>query len=257
VYDVDATDENVLADIQVAGQLRKVMIQTNKNGFLYVVDRTNCKFIAAHPYVKVNWATHIDMATGRPVLTDVQKRFLAGEEVEIWPSRGTNAVPIAFDPNTGLIYASTWNVARRQQLAPPRPTIKGGTSTGVIPRVLEIQPGDVPGYFLAIDPLTGTKKWEIPLTDLPSSAGMLATGGGLLFTGKLTGEFVALDEDTGKTLWQFKTGSSVNATAITYTYKGRQYVTVASGLGGILATRYAALKMPTGGSIWTFALMPE
>ena len=75
VYDVDATDENVLADIQVGGQLRKVMIQTNKNGFLYVLDRTNCKLIAAHPYVKVNWATHIDLATGRPVLTDVYKRF--------------------------------------------------------------------------------------------------------------------------------------------------------------------------------------
>jgi alcohol dehydrogenase (cytochrome c) len=95
------------------------------------------------------------------------------------------------------------------------------------------------------------------LTDFPSSSGMLATGGSLLFTGKLTGEFMALDEDTGKTLWQFKTGSSINSTAITYTHKGRQYVTIASGLGGILATRYAAGKEPTGGSVWTFALMPE
>jgi len=257
VYDVDGTDENVLADIQVGGQLRKVMIQTNKNGFMYVLDRTNCKLIAAHPYVKVNWATHIDMATGRPVLTDVSKRFLAGEEVEIWPSRGTNAVPIAFDPNTGLVYASTWNVARIQQLAPPKPTVIGGTSTGVNSRIPETKPGDVFGHLVAINPLTGEKKWEVPLTDLPSSAGMLATGGGLVFTGKLTGEFIALDKDTGKTLWQFKTGSSVNSTAITYTHKGRQYVTIASGLGGILATRYAASKMPTGGSVWTFALMPE
>jgi alcohol dehydrogenase (cytochrome c) len=72
----------------------------------------------------------------------------------------------------------------------------------------------------------------------------------------LTGEFVALDEETGKTLWQFQTGSSINSTAITYTHKGRQYVTVASGLGGILATRYASRKMPTGGSVWTFAVMP-
>jgi alcohol dehydrogenase (cytochrome c) len=257
VYDVDATDENVLADIQVGGQLRKVMIQTNKNGFLYVLDRTNCKLIAAHPYVKVNWASQIDMATGRPMLTDVFRRFAAGEEVEIWPSRGTNAVPIAFNPNTGLIYASTWNVPRIQKLATPKPIAHGKDSTGVIARVPEIKPGDILGHFLAINPLTGEKKWEVPLTDLPSSAGMLATGGGLIFTGKLTGEFVALDEETGKTLWQFKTGSSVNSTAITYTYQGRQYVTIASGLGGSLATRYASLKMPTGGSIWTFALMPE
>ena len=75
---------------------------------------------------------------------------------------------------------------------------------------------------------------------------MLATGGGLVFTGKLTGEFIALDEDTGKTLWQFKTGSSVNSTAITYTHKGRQYVTIASGLGGILATRYASREDADG-----------
>jgi alcohol dehydrogenase (cytochrome c) len=257
IYDVDGTDESVLADIRVGGQLRKVMIQANKSGFLYVLDRTNCKLIAAPPYVKVNWATHIDLVTGRPVLTDIHKQFIDGEEVQIWPSRGTNAVPIAFNPNTGLIYASTWNVPRIQRLAPPRPQVLGGTSTGVTSRFPETKPGDVYGHFLAINPLTGEKKWEVPLTDLPSSAGMLVTGGGLVFTGKLTGEFIALDEETGKTLWQFKTGSSINSTAITYTYKGRQFVTIASGIGGTLATRYAAGIVPTGGSVWTFALMPE
>jgi alcohol dehydrogenase (cytochrome c) len=257
VIDVDATDEQVLADIRVNGQMRKVMIQANKGGFMYVLDRTNCKLIAAHPYVKMNWATHVDMNTGRPVLTDVYKRFTAGEEVEIWPSRGTNAVPIAFNPNTGLIYASTWEVPRVQKLAAPAPTVIGGTSTGVVGRFIEVKPGDVMGHYLAVNPITGEKKWEVPLIDFPSSSGMLVTGGGLIFTGKLTGEFVALDEATGKQLWQFRTGSSVNSTAITYTHKGKQYVTVASGIGGTLATRYASRKMPTGGSVWTFALMTE
>jgi alcohol dehydrogenase (cytochrome c) len=257
VYDVDGNDENVLADMQIGGQRRKVMIQANKNGFLYVNDRTNCKLIAAHPYVRVNWATHIDLNTGRPVLTDIHKRFVAGEEVQIYPSRGTNAVPIAFNPNTGLIFASTWNLPRIQWLDRPKPTVIGGTSTGVLSRLPEPKPGDALGHFLAINPITGEKKWEIPLTDYPGSAGMLATGGGLVFTGKLTGEFVALDQDTGKTLWQFKTGSSINSTAITYTHKGRQYVTITSGLGGILALRYAGARVPTGGSVWTFALMPD
>ena len=255
VYDVDGNDEQVLADLAVAGQTRKVMIQLNKNGFLYVLDRTNCKLIAANPVVKVNWASKIDMTTGRPVLTDVYKRFLAGEEVEIWPSRGSNAVPIAFNPKTGMVYASTWNLPRIQKLVMnPAPQVLGGATTNVTARLPEVKPGEPLGFFAAIDPLTGRRKWEVPLADLPSSAGMLATGGGLVFTGKLSGEFVALDEDTGKMLWQFKTGSSINATAITYLHNGKQYVTVASGLGGGLATRYAAEKVPTGGSIWTFAL---
>ncbi len=257
VYDVDGTDENVLSDIPINGQVRKVMIQANKNGFMYVLDRTNCKPIAAPAYVKVNWASHIDLATGRPVLTDVYKRFLAGEEVEIWPSRGTNAVAIAFNPNSGLVYANTWNIPRIQKLAQPKPVMLGGETTGVVARVPQVKPGDVLGSFIAINPVTGEKKWETPLPDLPSAAGMLATDGGLVFTGKLTGEFLALDADTGKTLWQFKVSSSVNSTAITYTHKGRQYVSVESGLGGAVAPRYAASKVPAGGSLWTFALPPE
>src|SRR5207237_10512488 len=88
-------------------------------------------------------------------------------------------------------------------------------------------------------------------------AGMLATAGGLVVTGRLTGEFVALDKTTGETLWQSKTGSSINSAAITHTHKGRQYVTIASGRGGILSSRYTGDKVPTGGSVWTFALMPE
>jgi alcohol dehydrogenase (cytochrome c) len=257
VYDVDATDEQVLTDLQVGGQMRKVMIQSNKNGFMYVVDRTNCKLIAAHPYTKVNWASGIDLASGRPQLTGIYKDFLAGGEVEIYPSRGSNAVPIALNPSKGLVYAAPWDLPRLQQLAPPKPQVIGENSTGVNARQPEIKPGDVVGYFIAMDPLTGQRKWEVPLTDIPSSAGMLVTGGGLVFTGKLTGEFMALDEDTGKTLWQFQTSSSINSTAITYTHKGRQYVTVASGLGGILARRATGSKVPTGGSLWTFALMPE
>lgn len=257
VYDVDGIDEHVLANIRVGSEVRKVMIQANKNGFLYVLDRTNCQFIAAHPYTTVNWASGVDPKTGRPVLTDLYKRFLAGEEVQIYPQRGTNAVPIAFDPTSGLVYISSWDMPRIQKLAPPKEQVVGTNSTGVLGRTPTFTPGAVVGHFVAMDPLTGEKKWDVPLTDMPSSAGMLATGGGLVFTGKLTGEFLALDAETGRTLWQFKTGSSVNATAITYTHKGRQFVTVLSGLGGGLARRFAASSVPTGGSVWTFALMPD
>src|SRR4029079_2366394 len=232
------------------------MIQANKNGFLYVIDRTNCQLIAANPLVKVNWASSIDIESGRPVLTDVYKRFFAGEEVEISPSRGTNAVPIAFDPGSSLVYASTWDIPRVQKIAAPKPQVLGADSTGVTARVPDRKPGEVVGHFVAVNPLTGEKKWDVPLTDLPSSAGMLATAGGLVFTGKLTGEFLALDAATGKLLWQFQTGSSVNATAITYTLGGRQYVSIASGRGGTLANRYAAEAVPAGGSACSVAFMP-
>ena len=145
VYDVDGNDEYVLADLQIDGQMRKVMIQSNKNGFLYVVDRTNCKLIAAHPMTRINWATHIDLATGRPQLTDIYKKFLAGEEVEIYPSRGTNAVPIAFNPNNGLVYLAPWDLPRIQKLAPPKPQVIGESSTGVIGRPAPVKPGQVVG----------------------------------------------------------------------------------------------------------------
>ena len=137
VYDVDATDEQVLADIRVGGQLRKVMIQTNKNGFLYVLDRTNCKLIAAHPYVKVNWATRDRPGTGRPVLTDVYKRF-AGRR------RGGNlalarhqcsADRVRSDHGLGLrehVERSAYPEARDT----PKPAENGKDSTGVISTVV-------------------------------------------------------------------------------------------------------------------------
>jgi alcohol dehydrogenase (cytochrome c) len=122
---------------------------------------------------------------------------------------------------------------------------------------MAVPPGEPAGYHMALEPLTGKVVWQQPMMDFASSAGMLATDGGLLFTDKLTGEVIALDSDDGKQLWQFKTGSSVNAPPITYTHKGQQYVTVLSGRGGSVAARFVTNSVPTGGSVWTFALMPE
>ena len=158
------------------------------------------------------------------------------------------------DATSPAIYGMSWTPL---DPVPTTATRLPPNSTGVVGTIPVIKPGDVVGHFVAINPLTGEKKWEVPLTDMPVSAGTLVTDGGLMFTGKLSGEFIALDTETGKTIWQFKTGSSINSTAITYTHKGRQYVSIASGLGGTLARRVAAGSVPTGGSVWTFALMPE
>src|ERR1019366_273701 len=244
-YDFDSTAESLLADIPVNGQPRKVLINAHKNGFLYVLDRTNGKLIAANPYVKVNWASHIDMNTGRPVRTDLVERAKKGETVTLFPSRGTNATLIAFNPKTGLVYLNSWNLPRLMKYVDAK-FVLGGDFTGM-ESTMATPPGEPAGYHMAIEPLTGKVVWQEPMMDLASSAGMLATDGGLLFTGKLTGELIALDQDNGKTLWQFKTGSSVNAPPITYTFKGKQYVTVLSGRGGSVAGRFVTNSVPAGG----------
>jgi alcohol dehydrogenase (cytochrome c) len=257
MYDADGSNENVIADLPVGGQMRKVIINANKNGFLYVIDRTNGKLIAANPLTRVNWASRVDLATGRPVLTDVAARLMAGEEVEVYPQRGTNATLFAFNPKSRLVYVNTWDLPRIQKFIPYKFETLGEPSTAVEGKSPDIKPEDVVGYHMAMNPLTGQTKWKVPIRGIPNAASVLATDGSLLFTGRPTGEFIALDEDTGQTLWQFKTGSSINAPPITYTYKGQQYVTVLSGLGGSVIKRLIGDKIPTGGAVWTFALMPQ
>ena len=195
------------------------------------------------------------MKTGRPVLTDLQERAKKGETVFLTPSRGTNATLISFNPNNNLVYANTWNFPRTFKFTDAK-FVLGADYTGM-QSSMAVPSGEPAGYHEAIDPLTGKPVWKIPMMDMPSSAAMLGTEGGLLFTGLLTGEVVALDIDSGKRLWQFKTGSSVNAPPITYTYKGKQYVSVLSGRGGSNAARFVTDKIPAGGMVWTFALMDE
>jgi alcohol dehydrogenase (cytochrome c) len=135
--------------------------------------------------------------------------------------------------------------------------VLGQGSTG-IETSFTTPPGEAWGYHVAFDPLTGKPKWKIPLIESASSAGMLATDGGLLFTGLLNGDFIALDQDTGQTLWKFKTGSGINAPPITYTHKGRQFVTVLSGIGGSVNRRMKGYDLiPTGGSVTTFAVVSD
>jgi alcohol dehydrogenase (cytochrome c) len=252
-FDFDGTAESILADIRVDGKPRKVLFNVNKNGFVYVIDRTNGQLIAAHPFVNQNWAQYIDLKTGRPVLTDLLDRAIKGETIDLAPRLGTNATLSAYNPKTGLLFLNSWELVRVMKFV-DAPFELGGGYTGIETSSKFPKPA---GYHIAMNPLTGKTAWKIPLQDFAVSAGTLATDGGLLFTGKLTGEFIALDQDTGKQLWQFKTGSSVNAPPITYTHKGVQYVTILSGRGGSNPTRSVSEFVPSGGSVWTFALLPE
>ena len=252
-FDFDGTAENIIADIQVEGKPRKVLLNVNKNGFVYVIDRTNGKVIAAHPFVAQNWAKHIDLKTGRPVLTDLLDRAIKGETIDLLPRHGTNATLSAYNPKTGLLFLNSWEYIRVMKFVDVKLVVGssyiGIQSTSKIPNPA--------GYHVAMNPLTGKTAWKIPLQDFGVSAGTLATDGGLLFTGKLTGEFIALDQDSGKQLWQFKTGSGIVAPPITYTHKGVQYVTVLSGRGGAVSGRAVNSIVPAGGSVTTFALMAD
>ena len=263
-FDHDNITSIVLAELTVHGAPTKILIQAGRNGFFYVLDRKNGHLIAANPYVRVTWATHVDMETGRPVWTDATKKVLTlTDEIETWPNigGGTNWFPYSFDPNTGLAYVNTMAIGMKYQ---PQP----------IEQIKNLKPGDshravnisnlftedgMRGALKAINPLTGKAKWETKFKS-PNWAGTLVTAGGLVFTGELTGEFIAVDSDTGKILWHFQMPSGIIGQPITWERDGKQYVTVASGTGGVYVLKTPDPNLahtPAGGSLWTFKLFDE
>jgi len=260
MFDLDAVWEWILADIDVKGVKRKVTMHFSRGGFLYVIDRTNGELLSAEPFEKVNWATHVDMKTGRPVESEVAKKVRAGEQIELWPGQwgGKNWAHAAFNPETGLLYANTMHNSRLVKFEPVEYKV-GQRYVGLQNLPAPREAGSPIAHVDAIEPLTGKHKWRVPIMDIPHYSAVLATAGGLLFTGKETGEFIALDIDTGKTLWQFQTSSGINAQPITFTHKGKQYVAIQSGLGGVNVVRMGEqLKnVPRGGSVWVFAVMDQ
>jgi alcohol dehydrogenase (cytochrome c) len=256
-FDYDSVAEMVLAEMNVHGKPTKVLMDANRNGFFYVLDRVNGKLLAANPYVKVNWASGIDTETGRPIETDVSAKARAGEKVVLWPSilGGKNWEPMSYDPKTGLAYANTLNIGGHYK-AISADYKAGDWYVGIDLTDLWEWPEGPRGYLKAIDPLTGKAKWEQP-SDLPRFSGVLTTAGGVVFSGRLTGEFEAFDAESGKKLWEFQTGSGIEGQPVTWEQDGRQYVAVSSGIGGVysLFSGDERLKnVPAGGSLWVFAL---
>jgi alcohol dehydrogenase (cytochrome c) len=263
-FDHDGVNALVQADITVAGTTRKVVMQAGRNGFFYVLDRTNGKLIAANNYVKVTWANGVDLETGRPVWTEPTKLVINGPaKITTYPniSGGTNWFPMSYSPLTGLAYVNTINIGMTYEPEAIE-TIKdlkpGQPHYGVKRQNIFPEP-DHRGFLKAIDPLTGKSKWETGFKS-PNWAGTLVTAGGLVFTGTLTGEFIAVDADTGKILWQFQTPSGIIGQPVTWERDGKQYVTITSGIGGVYALKTPdpnLTRVPAGGTLWTFKLFED
>jgi alcohol dehydrogenase (cytochrome c) len=240
-YDYDAVQVAVLADINWRGTPTKTMLWANRNGFFYVLDRTNGRFLAGTPFVKVNWASGLD-AKGRPIPTPQPP----GQPT--WPGNqgGTNWYSPSFSPRTGLLYVSAWedyaSIFRREPATyVPGRNFAGGGSTPLTPvpgapgiRIGRTTPinnwTDVVGNgsVIALDPQTGARKWTFKQFDVTDS-GILTTASDLLFTGGREGYFYALDARTGDELWKASLGGQIVNGPITYAIDGAQYVSAISG----------------------------
>jgi len=239
-WDYTATQHIILADIMIAGVLRKVLLQAPKNGFFYVIDRTNGKLISAAPYTTITWAKSVDMKTGRPVESR-GVRYARQPSVQIpGPVGAHNWQPMAFNPQTGFVYipvidgnfiyaqqralgysAGAWNASDFAQLGQlVLAAIKKGQP-----------PAPAKGYIRAWDPVAQKMVWQVEMGGGWNS-GMLTTAGGLVFGGGSDGIFAAYDAANGVKLWSIDLKTGVSAPAITYTVDGEQYIAIAAAFGG-------------------------
>ena len=223
-HDWDSNHVPVIADLTISGQPRKVLMIANRNGFFYVLDRTNGQYIHARPYIKTTWATEIDR-TGRPIELPDQRPTAKGTSTCPDLFGGTNFMPPSFSPATGLFYVSARETcATYVGTSPSAPVKAGDRAMGGSQKMTDRGTG----ALRAIDPLTLTTKWELKHS-LPSWAGVLSTAGGMVFTGDADGFFIAADARTGKELYRYQVGSQVYAAPSTYLVDGRQHVVLGAG----------------------------
>jgi alcohol dehydrogenase (cytochrome c) len=223
-HDWDAVADPVLMDITHGGRKVKAVVQANRNGHFYALDRTNGKFLFAKPYTTVNWTTGIG-PDGKPRVVPGLDPTEAGVKVCPGLPGGHNWEATAYSPQTGLYYFGTQDgcqIFTRND----RPYREGAQyQLGGAENI----PGDPPkGSIVAIDPNSGDVKWRYEMVRHPSG-GAMTTAGGLVFIGDYHGYFLALDAKSGKLLWRFQTGAGIYAPPVTYTFEGKQYVAVSSG----------------------------
>ena len=237
-WDYNCVQQMTLADIDLGGTTRKVLMQAAKNGFFYVIDRTNGKLLSANPFVPVNWASHYDLATGRPV--EIKQNLYSdteGKLVSPGPFGAHNWHPMSFSPVTRLVYfpaqESSFVYSRmpKYEHQPMRWNLAQNPAAKLPAGVTEIIPNNARGYLLAWNPATNAEAWRIEHRG-PWNGGVLTTAGNLLIQGASDGRFVVYRADNGTKLWEMPIQTGAVAGPISYEVEGEQYVAVAAGWAG-------------------------
>jgi len=257
LYDWDGINEDILLDLPWHGQTRKVLVRPDRNGYMYVIDRTTGQVLSATPYVYTTTTAGVDLNTGE--LKHVpMKEPRTGQEVRnlcpIAPG-AKDWQPSSFSPRTGLVYVPHENMCMDEEGITPN-YIAGTPYIGANVRYYA-GPGGNMGELMAWDPLSGKKVWTV-MDKYPLWSGTLTTAGDLLFYGTMEGWFRAADARTGKTLWQFKTSSGIIGQPITYRGPdGKQYVAILSGVGGwpgSIVSNNLDVRDDTAGNGWGSAM---
>ena len=242
-WDYTAVQDMMLADMEIDGKPRKVLMQAPKNGFFYVLDRQDGKLLRANQFATVTWATHVDMETGRPVENPDTEYSKNPQWILPGPNGAHNWHAMSYDAGRGLVYFGSHDMPFLYAMADEYQktgllkrnvgTWNVGVERGRLQRMIR-ERGDEPiarGYLNAFDPVTGEKKWVVE-QEAPWNGGVLATAGSLVFQGEAGGKLVAFDSDTGETLWQSDMYTSIVAPPISYAIDGEQYIALATGAGG-------------------------
>jgi quinohemoprotein ethanol dehydrogenase len=245
IWDYDATQDVVLTDLTIEGQKRKVLLQANKNGFFYVIDRTNGKLISAKPFSTVTWATGVDLATGRPIENPAARKTADPKAPWVgFPGAlgGHNWKSMSFSPQTGLAYIPANDIPFVYSDYPGFKTLRIGMNLGYDGVPGSMPQGDsklkqqllagVNGYLRAWDPVSQKEAWSVQQPG-PWDGGILSTAGGLVFEGNAMGLISAYDAKTGKQLWSHPAQTGVIAAPMSYMVNGEQYVAVVAGWGGV------------------------
>jgi lanthanide-dependent methanol dehydrogenase len=232
LFDYDAINENILVDLPVNAQTRKVLIHPERNGYIYIIDRATGEVLSAKPFVHITTTAGVDLKTGRPKEVEEKKVGFGRTIRDICPASpgAKDWQPSAYSPRTKLLYMPHNNLCQDEEGIEAN-YIAGTPYVGAEVRMYP-GPGGHRGEFTAWDPVAGRAVWKVK-EQFPAWSGALVTAGDVVFYGTMDGWFKALHAQTGELLWQFKVGSGIVAQPISYMGPdGKQYIAILSGVGG-------------------------